>query len=249
MTTELHVLSIVVVDDEAPARDLLTEYLTTIPRCRVVAACKDGFEAVRRIGELQPNLVILDIQMPKLTGFDVLELLDAPPAIIFATAYEEHAVRAFEVSAVDYLLKPFSGERLAQAVDRARQRIALGEPQDLDELLGHLRQTRGAERILVRHEGKVHVIPVARLDYAESHDDYVLLHSGETTLRKKETLKHLTEQLDPSRFVRVHRCFLLNLDRLDRLEPYSRESRVAVLKDGTKIPVSRAGYGRLRERL
>lgn len=249
MTDERRRLRIVVVDDEAPARDLLAEYLGAMPDCEVVAACRDGFEALRAVGELRPDLLVLDIQMPKLDGFDVLELLDEPPAIVFATAYEEHAVRAFEVAAVDYLLKPFSAERLRQAVERVRSGIAGGESQNLQRLLDQVQPTRGAERILVRQEGKVHVVPAARLDYVESQDDYVLLHAGGTTLRKKETLKHLTGQLDPQRFVRVHRCFLVNLDRIDRLEPYSRESRVAILTDGTKIPVSRAGYGRLRERM
>jgi two-component system LytT family response regulator len=242
-------LRIVVVDDEAPARAVLIEYLAQIPDCRVVADCRDGYEAVQMVSDLRPDLLILDIQMPKLDGFDVLELLDDPPAIVFATAYEEHAVRAFELAAVDYLLKPFSAERLHRAVERARERILRGQPQNLDRLLEELQPVTGTERILVRQEGKVHVLPVDRLDYAESQDDYILLHSGGESLRKKQTLKRLTEQLDPARFVRVHRCFLVNLDRVDRLEPYSRESRVAILTDGTRIPVSRAGYGRLKETL
>lgn len=242
-------LRVVAVDDEAPARQLLAEYLGTMPHCELVASCADGFEALRAVTTHQPDLLILDIQMPKLTGFDVLDLLETPPPIIFATAYEEHAVRAFEVAAVDYLLKPFSLERLQQAVERASERLRRGEPQDLDGLIGELRSRQSAQRILVRAEGKVHVVTPRDLDYVESQDDYVLLHTAGGTYRKKQTLTSLAEQLEPTRFVRVHRCFVVNLDRLERLEPYSRESRVAVLHDGTKIPVSRSGYARLREHL
>jgi len=242
-------LRVVVVDDEGPARQLLGEYLAALPGCELVASCADGFEAVRTVSDLRPDLLVLDIQMPKLDGFDVLELLESPPAIIFATAYEEHAVRAFEVAAVDYLLKPFSLERLRQGVERARERLTRGETQDLDRLLDELRPAQGSRRILVREGGKVHVVAVNQLDYAESQDDYILLHTTDGRRRKKQTLSSLAEQLDPRRFVRVHRCFVVNLDRLDRLEPYSRESRVAVLDDGTRIPVSRAGYARLRQHL
>lgn len=249
MSASPQILRVVVVDDEAPARALLGEYLEEIPGCELLATCADGFEAIRVVGELAPDVLVLDIQMPKLNGFDVLELLESPPAIIFATAYEEHAVRAFEVAAVDYLLKPFSSERLRQAVERARERLSRGESQDLGSLLDEVRREQGAQRILVRESGRVHVVAAAQLDYAESQDDYILLHTAGKSLRKKQTLSSLCEQLDSTHFVRVHRCFVVNLDRIHRLEPYSRESRVAVLEDGTKIPVSRAGYGRLRQKL
>lgn len=242
-------LRVVIVDDEAPARALLAEYLDSIDDCDLVASCRDGFEAIERIGDLAPDLVILDIQMPKLDGFDVVELLNPRPAIIFATAYEEHAVKAFEIAAVDYLLKPFDAERFRQAVERSRERLAGDHPQDLDDLLGRMRAARDARRVLVRDGGKIHVVRAEQLDYIESQDDYILLHTGNATLRKKQTLKSLADQLGGERFVRVHRCFLVNLERLDRLEPYSRESRVAILTDGTRIPVSRSGYALLRERL
>jgi two-component system LytT family response regulator len=245
MTTSSQPLRIVIVDDEAPARALLAEYLQSIPGCELVASCRDGFEAVERIGELAPDLVILDIQMPKLNGFDVVDLLRIRPAIIFATAFEEHAVKAFDIAAVDYLLKPFDADRFRQAVQRARGRIERRQRQDLDAVLA----PRRSQRVLVRHQGSIHVLAADRIDYVESQDDYILLHSGTAVLRKKQTLKSLTEQLDAERFVRVHRCFLLNIDRLDRLEPYSSESRVAILTDGTRIPISRAGYNRLRRQL
>lgn len=240
-------LRIMIVDDEAPARELLSEYLGEIEGCEIVASCADGFEAVRLAGELEPDLMILDIQMPKLDGFDVIELLADPPPIIFSTAFEEHAIRAFEVAAADYLLKPFSRERLEEAIDRARRRR-----EELPEARPDLpaRPEAGRQqRVLVREGPKIHVVPAAKIDFVESQDDYIRIHTGGQELSKKLTLKKLEQQLDPDRFVRVHRCFLINLDRIDRLEPYSRESRVAILTDGTRIPVSRSGYSRLRERL
>lgn len=241
-------LRVMIVDDEGPARALLEEYLAELDACEVVASCADGFEAVRQATELAPDLMILDVQMPKLDGFDVLDLLPDPPAIIFSTAYEEHALRAFEVAAIDYLLKPFSLERLRKAVERVGERLASGESTDISELpLGARR--RPADRVLVRDGGKIHVVPSDRIRYVESQDDYIKICAGTDELRKKQTLTSLQDQLDPHRFVRVHRCFLISVDALDRLEPYSKESRVAILDDGTRIPVSRAGYARLRELL
>ena len=242
------VLRVMIVDDEGPARALLEEYLSKIDDCEIVAICSDGFEAVRVASELQPDVMILDIQMPKLDGFDVVELLAEPPAIIFSTAFEEHAVRAFEVAAVDYLLKPFSEERLLEAIDRLRERLAGGDRPDLSQLPRPDR-ARVTRRVLVREGSKIHVVPSARIAYIEAQDDYVRIRYEGTDLRKKQTLKSLEAQLDAERFVRVHRCYLLNIDHLDRLEPYSKESRVAVLNDGSRIPVSRSGYTRLRELL
>jgi two-component system LytT family response regulator len=241
-------LRVIIVDDEAPARALIEEYLQRIDGCEVIASCRDGFEAVRLATELEPDLMILDVQMPKLDGFDVLELLSEPPAIIFSTAYEEHALRAFEVAAVDYLLKPFSEERLREAVDRLRQRLDGGDRPDLGRL-PEARRQGPSTRVLVREGSKIHVVAAAQIAYVEAQDDYVRLRGEGTDLRKKQTLASLERELDPERFVRVHRCYLVNVDHLDRLEPYSKESRVAVLTDGSRIPVSRAGYARLRERL
>lgn len=241
-------LRIIIVDDEGPARELLEEYVSRFDDCEIVASCSDGFEAVRLATELTPDVMILDVQMPKLDGFEVVELLAEPPAIIFSTAFEEHALRAFEVAAIDYLLKPFSEERLREAIDRARERLAGDQTPDLSRLS---EASRGGpmERVLVREGSKIHVVPSRSIAYIEAQDDYVRIRGGNTDLRKKQTLASLERQLDPQRFVRVHRCYLVNVDHLDRLEPYSKESRVAVLSDGSRIPVSRAGYARLRERL
>jgi two-component system, LytTR family, response regulator len=241
------VLRVVIVDDEEPARLLLRELLAADETVEVVGECRNGFEAVREIAARAPDVVLLDVRMPKLDGFEVLELLESPPAVVFVTAYDEYAVRAFEVHAVDYLLKPVSTERLQAALARARRRLSSGEPAPAAPAL--LRAARGGgplERVLVRDGDAVTVVPVARVDYFEAQGDVVVLRVGAEKLRKPTTLAELEEQLDPQRFLRVHRSYILNLDRLAGIELYAKDSRVAILKDGTKLPVSRPGYQRLR---
>lgn len=243
-------LEVIVVDDEAPARELLREFLAAYSDLEVVAECANGFEAVKAVHELSPDLMLLDVQMPKLNGLEVLELLDSPPAVIFTTAFEEHALRAFELHAVDYLLKPFSPERLAEALARARDRLERGEKQPLAELAAARRPAgEPLRRVLVREGARIHVIPCREIDYVEAQDDYVVFHAQGRVLRKKQTLTELTGLLPPESFVRIHRCYLLHLERLERLEPYSRGSHVALLDDGTRLPVSRSGYRRLRDLL
>jgi two-component system LytT family response regulator len=239
-------LNACIVDDEAPARALVREYLGDHPEFRVIAECANGFEAVKTLTEQPVDLLLLDIQMPKLNGFEVLELIPPPRAVIFITAFDEHAVRAFEVHAVDYLLKPFSRERFAAALERARERVLppAGE-------LAATAQPPGAplQRIVVRTAGAVHIIPVHAIDYVEAQDDVVRVQAEGTAHRKQMTLASLAERLDPARFVRVHRSFLLNIERLDRVELYAKDSRVAILKDGTRLPVSRSGYAALKQLL
>jgi two-component system, LytTR family, response regulator len=240
----------VIVDDEPPARALLREYLSRHPDVEVVAECADGFEAVRAVSELRPDLLLLDIQMPKLDGFEVLELIESDVAVIFVTAHDEHAIRAFEVHAVDYLLKPCSAERLAEALARTRRRMAEGAPTPLQAVAAEARPRSGyLERILLRDGPSVHVVPVEKLDYAEAQDDYVCLRTEGRQLLKKQTLGELEAGLDPRRFVRIHRGYILNVDRLARLELYAKDSRVAILRDGSRLPVSRAGHARLKELL
>ena len=248
MTDELRVI---LVDDEKPARRLLREYLEGTPGVSIVAECGNGFEAVKAVADHEPDLMLLDIQMPKLDGFEVVELLERDLPIIFITAHDEHALRAFEVHAVDYLLKPYSAERLGQAIERARERIGRGdEPASLDELVSAARPEGGdLERILVRDGSDVRVIPVESVDYIEAQDDAVAIHVGGVAHLKAQRLATLGERLDPKRFIRVHRSFILNVDRLRSIELYAKDSRIAILEDGTKVPVSRSGYARLRELL
>jgi two-component system LytT family response regulator len=226
----------------------------------VVGECANGFEAVKAITEMQPDLVFLDVQMPKLDGFEVLELLEPRPAVIFCTAYDEYALKAFEVHAVDYLLKPFGRERLAEALARAGERQALaasraGAPAPgvapSGTALAAAARAPGehAERIVVRDGAQVHVIPVERVDFVEAQDDYVAIHEGAKTHLKHQTLAELAEALDPARFVRVHRSYVVNLERVARIELLAKDQRVAVLDDGRQLPVSRSGHERLKELL
>lgn len=252
MNTPQAKIRAILVDDEAPARAILREYLAAHAEVEIVAECTNGYEAVKMIGDLAPEVVFLDVQMPKLDGFEVLELVSPPPAVIFCTAYDEYALRAFEVHAVDYLLKPFGRERLAAALERARERLSAASGAPTPVAAARIAATargpdRWAERIVVRDGPKVHVIPVDRLDSAEAEDDYVSLHADGRTWLKQQTLADLEIALDPRRFVRVHRSHLIALDRIVRIEPFSKDSRVAVLRDGRQIPISRSGYARLRE--
>jgi two-component system LytT family response regulator len=247
-------LTAVIVDDEELARALLREYLTSNPDIEIVAECANGFEAVKAITEKKPDLVFLDVQMPKLNGFEVLELMGQEVAVIFVTAYDQYAMRAFDEHAVDYLLKPFSLERFQKALDRARQRVgAKGSPREHAAQAVPAELARAArapqeylQRIVVKDGARVHIIPIERLDYAESQDDYVSLHSQGKSYLKEQTISSLEAALDPQRFVRIHRSIIVNLERVAKIEPYAKDSRVAVLSDGTQLAVSRAGYERLR---
>jgi len=242
---------VIVVDDEEPARRLLRDYLKEVADISIVAECANGFEAVKAVAEHDPDLVLLDIQMPKLDGFEVVELLERDLPIIFVTAHDEHALRAFEVHAVDYLLKPFSTERLGEALHRARERIDREErPPSLQEVAATARKEGEAlERILVRDGSDVRVIPIDEVDYIEARDDTVAIHVGGASHLKAQRMSMLEESLDPKRFIRVHRSYILNVDRLRSIELYAKDSRIAILNDGTKVPISRSGYSRLRELL
>ena len=242
-------LKVIVVDDEELARAVLLEHLAAHPELQVVAECGNGFEAVKAAAELKPDLVFLDIQMPKLDGFEVLELLEPRPEVVFVTAYDQHALRAFEIHAVDYLLKPFSTERFEEAVQRARARIGSGVPRTVHpaDLSFSAKGDWPLDRIVVRDGTKVTFIPLAKLDFIQAQDDYVLLKTPEKGHLKQQTLASLEQRLDPKRFFRIHRSFIIQLDRLAKLEQAPTESWVAVLLDGTRLPVSKSGYARLRE--
>jgi len=237
-----------IVDDEEPSRKLLREYLSHHPQIEIVAECANGFEAVQAVNNLHPDLLFLDIQMPKLDGFEVLELVGPDVAVIFVTAYDQYALRAFEVHAVDYLMKPFSAERLDEAVRRAQQRIGRAEKTPVEALAASARPPDARlARVLIRSGPNVEVIPVDKIDYIEAQDDYVAFKTGGKTFLKQQTLGALEAQLDPSRFVRIHRSYILNIERLAKIELYAKDSHEAVLRDGTRLPVSRAGYVKLNE--
>jgi len=243
-----HTLKAVLVDDEELARGYLRELLASHPEIMVVAECANGFEAVKAIAETSPDLLFLDVQMPKLDGFEVLELIEPSqaPVVIFVTAYDRYAMRAFDAHAVDYLLKPFSAQRFERPLERARAR--LGERRTLPEIAPEARPAgERPQRMVVKDATRVHVIPIARLDYVAAQDDYVALHSEGKSYLKQQPIAAVEALLDPACFVRIHRSAIVNLERVARIEPYGKESRMAILTDGTRLPVSRSGYARLLE--
>jgi two-component system LytT family response regulator len=244
-------LRVVIVDDEPLARGVVREYLAAHAGVEVVAECANGFEAVKAVSELLPDILFLDVQMPKLSGFEVLELIGRSVPVVFTTAYDQYALRAFEVHAVDYLLKPFSAERFAEALSRARARLQAREAMPVEALLSDARPRAGGplERVLIRDGSQVHVLPVDRIDYVEAQDDYVCFVSEGKQYLKDQTMAALEAQMDPARFVRIHRSYLLNIERIARVELYAKDSRVAILRDGRRLPVSRAGYARLAKLL
>jgi two-component system, LytTR family, response regulator len=241
-------IRVVIVDDELPARELLREFLSADEDCEIVAECANGFEAVKAVAQYDPDLLLLDIQMPKLDGFEVLELLDRSPIVVFVTAHDEHALRAFEVHALDYLLKPLSQERFQQVMERVK-RAAGHDRQPVSALASALR-AKPLQRIVVRGEdGAIQVVPVSRLDYIEAADDAIRIATSGIKLRKQQPISEIAAQLDPDRFVRIHRAYVVNIERIEKIELYAKDSRVAILRDGARLPVSRSGYQRLKELL
>ena len=240
------ILRAIIVDDEELARSVVRELLRPHLEIQVVAECVNGFEAVKAVSEYKPDLLFLDVQMPKLTGFDVLELIGTEMAVIFVTAYDEFAMKAFEVHAVDYLLKPVGKERLEAALEQAKAR--LGEKMPAPAELSAAARAPGqyAERLVVKDGTKVTLIPLAKLDYAEAQDDYVALASEGKKHLKQQTIASLEASLDPKQFVRIHRSYVVNLERVARIEPYGKDSRLAILSTGARLPVSRTGYARLK---
>jgi two-component system LytT family response regulator len=249
-------MRVIIVDDELLARAVLREYLAAYPDVEIVGECANGFEAVKAIAELAPDLVFLDIQMPKLDGFEVVELAGAKGSqsaqYVFVTAYDQFALRAFEVHALDYLLKPFSPERLAQALAHARERIkspqAGAAAREAVAAAAEAAQRRAPlERILIRDGARVQVIPAAQIDYIEAQDDYVQVVAAGRAWLKSQRLSELEEQLDPGAFLRVHRSYILSLAAIERIEPSGKDGHCAVLRGGARIPVSRSGYAKLRD--
>ena len=239
-------LRVLIVDDEELARFVVREFVETHPELEIAAECVNGFEAVKAVAEHKPDLLFLDVQMPKLTGFDVLELIGTDTPVIFVTAYDEFAMKAFDVHAVDYLLKPVGKERFEAALVRAKERIAARVPMPAEIINAARAPGQFAERIVVKDGTRVTLIPCSKLDYAESQDDYVGLVSEGKKHLKQQTIASLEAALDPALFVRIHRSYVVNLERVTRIEPYGKESRMAILATGVRLPVSKTGYARLK---
>ncbi len=242
----------IIIEDEQPARDLLKAFLQPHKEVELVAECENGFEGVKAIAEYRPDLIFLDIQMPKLTGFEMLELLEETPEIIFTTAYDEFALRAFELNAVDYLMKPFSKARFDQALEKVFARLKSKTKPDtaIEKLKEQVREQAGPqERFFVKTGNRIDVIPVEDIFHVEAQDDYVEFHTAKGRYLKKETMAQLERQLPPERFLRVHRSHIIRLDQMEKLEKYGKESYLVILKNGDKVQVSKSRIKSLKEKL
>ncbi len=232
----------ILIDDEPLAISVVKEYLGNHEEVEVVAECNDGFQALKAIAEHKPDLLFLDVQMPKISGLELLELLDEVPMIIFTTAFEKHAIKAFEANAVDYLLKPFSQDRFDEAMNRLATRQG-GQQMEVQRLMS----TQQVNRIVLKDSGRIRILPLSEISVLEADDDYVKIKTKDGAFLKKATLSHYESSLPEKQFVRVHRSFLLNVQFITRIDPYEKTSHVAVLTSGERVPVSRSGYQRLKE--
>jgi two-component system LytT family response regulator len=238
----------IIIDDEPLARNIVKEYLQAYPQVDMVQECNDGFEGVKAINQHEPDLIFLDIQMPKINGFEMLELIDRPPQVIFTTAFEEYAIKAFETHAVDYLLKPFSKERF----DKAMQKLAAPQQKTPGEKTKDILETAGqspvqSSRVVVKDGGKIKIIPVPQIHYLEAADDYVKIHTAEGAFLKKKTMQFFEDSLAPFQFARVHRSYIINTQLITRIDAYEKDSHLALLNTGARIPVSKTGYAKLKD--
>lgn len=241
-------MKVILIDDEPLSREIVKSYLQSYKNLEVVAECSDGFEGVKAIQQHQPDVIFLDIQMPKINGFEMLELIEQPPAVIFTTAFDEYAIRAFESNAVDYLLKPFSEERFRKAVDKFLEKSPASISETTNTLLDAVASSPNqAERIVVKTGNKVKIIPTHEIHYLEADDDYVKIVTQEGSFLKNRTMQFYEKTLDPKFFVRVHRSYILHVNQITRIDPYQKETHLAILRDGKQIPVSKSGYSRLKE--
>jgi len=243
----MKMLKTIIIDDEPLARSIIRGYLAEQDGMELLAECGDGFEGAKAIQQHRPDLVFLDVQMPKLTGFEMLEILDEPVNVIFTTAFGEFAVKAFEQHAVDYLMKPISRDRFEKALAKFRGGRTEQTPQTNAEKVRSLAEEGPLERIVVKTGPKIKIIPVHQIRFLEAYDDYVKIHCPDGVFLKNKTMASFEKQLDPKAFVRVHRSFIVRVDQLTKIEPMEKESYVAVLLSGEKVSISRSGYTRLRE--
>jgi two-component system LytT family response regulator len=238
----------ILIDDEPLARSIVKEYLQTYPEIQIVEECNDGFEGVKNITRHQPDLIFLDIQMPKINGFEMLELIEDAPDVIFTTAFDEYAIKAFESHAIDYLLKPFSKERFDKAIQKWMVQYNRTEGKSNTQVLlnNDVRQPEERNRIVVKENGNIRIIPVHDVLYIEAYDDYVKIYTAKEMFLKKKTMSFYEQSLDADQFVRVHRSYIIQLSQLTRIEPLEKDTHVALLKNGTRVPLSKTGYVKLK---
>ncbi len=239
-------INVLLIDDEPLARSIVREYLQSHSDFTILAECNDGFEGVKAIAQYKPDLIFLDIQMPKINGFEMLELVEDPPAVIFTTAFDEYAMQAFERHAVDYLLKPFNKDRFDKAISKWKYNRAVAQS-NTDEFLESTSQPEERSRIVVKKGINIVILPIHTVYYLEAFDDYVKIYTKDGFYLKKKTMAHYEKALDPMKFVRVHRSYLLNIQELTRIEPAEKDSHIALLKSGAKVPLSQSGYQKLKE--
>lgn len=239
---------VIIIDDEPLARSIVAEYLQGHQQLQLVQECNDGFEGIKAIMQHQPDLIFLDIQMPKINGFEMLELVEQPPAVIFTTAFDEYAIRAFETHAVDYLLKPFSKQRFDKAVQKWMDQKTAAAPAATENLLETAALSPGQnQRIVVKNGSKIKIIPVHDVLFLEAADDYVKIHTADSYYLKNKTMAHFEKALDAQQFARCHRSYLVNVQHIARIDPYEKDGHIAILKSGAKVPVSKTGYVKLRQ--
>jgi len=245
-------LRTIIIEDEVPARELLKHYLKEFDQIEIIAECHDGFAGLKSISGMKPDLVFLDIQMPKLTGFEMLEVLDERPEIIFITAYDQYAIKAFELNAADYLLKPYHKERLKEAVDKAAEKVFSGksDQKSKSQILPIKPELSSPlNRIVVRKGSSINIVPIDQVRYFEAQDDYVMIYFSAGKALKQQTMKFYEDNLPKDNFVRIHRSYIVKVEEIKRIEPYGRDNHIAVLNSGEKLPVSRAGFKHLKEEL
>lgn len=239
-------IKVLIIDDEQPARDIIKLFLHDHENVKLLGQCKNGFDGMKMIAELKPDLIFLDIQMPKIDGFEMLELIEEPPAVIFCTAYDEYAIKAFEYKAVDYILKPFTKQRFDEAMKKAKAGITKELPKrnelmELSEIYHHK-----LERIAIKTGDKIDIISVDAIHYLEAQDDYVEIHAYGKTYLKQQTMNYYERALKPEKFVRIHRRFIVHITEIARLEKYGKETWVAILKNNDRLTVSASGYVKLK---
>lgn len=241
-------IKVILVDDEPLAQSIVTEYLQAYPQFQIVQCCNDGFEGVKAITQHKPDLIFLDIQMPKINGFEMLELIEHPPAVIFTTAFDEYALKAFEAHAIDYLLKPFGKERFDKAIQKWIQ--LKNQPQITSPnsalINEEIRQPEERNRIVVKEGSNIKIIPVQDIHYIEAYDDYVKIFTQKEMFLKKKTMSFYEQNLNHSQFVRAHRSYIISLQQLTKIEPLEKETYIALLKSGVRVPLSKSGYLKIK---
>ncbi len=237
----------VIIDDEPLSREIVKAYLKAFPEIEVAQECGDGFEGVKAIQQHNPDLIFLDIQMPKITGFEMLELIDQKPAVIFITAYDSFAIKAFEANAVDYLLKPVAEDRFRSAILKWKSQVTPASPEPMERVLSTMSTAAGQQnRIVVKTGSKVKIIPAHEILYLEADDDFVKIFTAEGSFLKNKTMSFYEQSLDAAQFVRVHRSYIVQINQITKIEPYQKETHLAILRDGKQIPVSKTGYAKLK---